>query len=277
VKYRRTAVNAFNLLAALACAASVQSHAANYVFAVSEGTSGGQDAVFVQAKFESLAKALSKALGGPVQVLVAREFERLEQGMAEKRYDLVMARPSDYPARGVRDYGYSLVATAKPDGQCVFIANKGTAPLKKLDEIRGKRISLPEQTSYMARFCTAELREHGVKVATENVKYHREQGAVAYALEAGVADIGGIASYSGVMKSWEKKGGVFVWKSRTRPYLPLVAGPAITPAQIAAMRKVLDEISATPDSPILKTMEVKGFDTAANDRLLQLLKWIEQK
>lgn len=267
----------FNSLLACLCLASFNAAAANYVLAVSEGTSGGQDAVFVQAKFESLAKALGKALGGPVQVLVAREFERLEQGMQEKRYDLVMARPSDYPARGVRDYGYSLVATAKPDGQCVFIANKGTPPLKKLDEIKGKRISLPEQTSYMARFCTAELREHGVKVNAETVKYHREQGAVAYALEAGVADYGGIASYSGVMKSWEKKGGAFVWKSRVQPYLPLVAGPAITSAQIAAMRKVLDEITATPDSAILKTMEIKGFDTANNDRLLNLLKWIEQK
>ena len=268
-------LSAVALLTLLVASSSL--HAADkLVLAVSEGTSGGQDAVFVQAKFEGLAQAISKALGVPVQVLVAREFERLEQGMKDKRFDLVIARPSDYPARGIRDYGYSLVATAKPDGQCLFIARKGTAPFKSLKEISGKRISLPEETSYMARLCRAELREQGINVQTEQIKFHREQGAVAYAVENSFADIGGVASYSGVAKSWEKKG-VIVWRSRAQPYQPLVAGPDVTPAQVQKMRKLLDEISADPNSPMLKRLEIKGFDTAKNDRLLDLLKWIEAK
>ena len=228
-------LSAVALLTLLVASPSV--HAAEkLVLAVSEGTSGGQDAVF----------------------------------------DLVIARPSDYPARGIRDYGYSLVATAKPDGQCLFIARKGTAPFKSLKEISGKRISLPEETSYMARLCRAELREQGINVQTEQIKFHREQGAVAYAVENSFADIGGVASYSGVAKSWEKKG-VIVWRSRAQPYQPLVAGPDVTPAQVQKMRKLLDEISADPNSPMLKRLEIKGFDTAKNDRLLDLLKWIEPK
>ena len=70
-------------------------------------------------------------------------------------------------------------------------------------EIKGKRISLPrtEYSVHGARFCTAELREHGVKGQCRDCRHHREQGAVAYALPKAfsVADYGGIAPYSGVM------------------------------------------------------------------------------
>ena len=40
-----------------------------------------------------------------VSVVFAREFATLENGMKDGRFDLVMARPSDYPARGMRDNG----------------------------------------------------------------------------------------------------------------------------------------------------------------------------
>lgn len=37
----------------------------------------------------------------------------------------------------------------------------------------------------MTKFCRAELRDHGVAVERENVRYTREQATIAIALQAG--------------------------------------------------------------------------------------------
>ena len=97
-------------------------HSASYLtFGVSEGTSGGLDHAQVIAKYEGLANVLSKSLGQKVNVVFVREFKALEAGMKDGRFDFVMARPSDYPARALRDYNYRFVASALPDGQCLIV------------------------------------------------------------------------------------------------------------------------------------------------------------
>lgn len=242
---------------------------------VSEGTSGGQDAAIVQGRYEPLAQLIGKAIGAPVRVLVARDFELLAQAIAEQRPDFVMARPSDYPARGIRDHGYQLIATAKPDGQCVFIGPKGAKPWSSITEATSKPLALPEERSYMARFCRAELRREGVTPGP--IKFHSEQGAVGYAVENGFFPVGGVASYSSVARNWEKSGGVILWKSAPRPYLPLIAKKTISPPQIAKIREALRAASVDAESPIRKALGITGFDTSEDDRLMKLLAFIEGK
>lgn len=242
---------------------------------VSEGTSGGQDSVIVQGRYEPLAQLIGRAVGANVRVLVARDFELLAKAIEEQRADFVVARPSDYPARGVRDHGYQLVATAKPDGQCVFIGPKGAKPWSSLREASGKPLALPEERSYMARFCRAELRREGVTPGP--IKFHSEQGAVGYAVENGFFPVGGVASYSSIARNWEKNGGVVLWKSAPQPYLPLIAKKTVTSAQIAKIREALRAASADADAPVRKALGINGFDTADDDRLMKLLAFIEAK
>jgi phosphonate transport system substrate-binding protein len=173
------------------------------VLGISEGTSGGLDHAQVITKYQGLAEVIGKALKAKVSVVFAREFKQLEEGMQTGRFDLVMARPSDYPARGMRDYGYSYIASTKPDGQCFVIVPKGSA-LKTINDVKGQRIALPEQIAYMSRFCAAELRDKGILVGKENVQFVREQAAVGFYLDNKFADVGGVASYSGIAKKWEK-------------------------------------------------------------------------
>jgi len=87
---------------------------------ISEGTSGGLDHAQVIGKYQGLADTIGKSIKRKVQVVFVREFAQLEEGMATGRLDLVMARPSDYPARGVSKYGYKFVASARPDGNCLI-------------------------------------------------------------------------------------------------------------------------------------------------------------
>lgn len=245
------------------------------VLGISEGTSGGTDHARVIAKYGGLAEALGRALKRKVSVVFLREFASMEEGMKSGRLDLLMARPSDYPARGMRDQGYQFIASAKPDGQCIVIAGK-TSPLQKLDDARGKRWVMPEQVSYMSRFCAAELRDRGIKVATEKVQFVREQGAVPFYIDNTFADVGVVASYSGVAKNLEKTGHKVLHKSILQPYFPLVAHKRFTPEQVRSMQA---ELAKLPDSDVgkevLTTIGIKAFDTQAGERMVPLLKWLE--
>jgi phosphonate transport system substrate-binding protein len=261
--------------AALALACCAPAWAQSLLLAVSEGTSGGLDHAQAIAKYQGLADVIGRSLHRKVDVVFAREFDQLEQGMKSHRFDFVMARPSDYPARGMKLYGYGFLASARPDGQCLIVARKDSG-IRTVADLKGKRIVMPEPAAYMTKFCRAELRDQGVILDSEKVHYVREQGAVTFYLENNLADAGGIASYSGVAKKWAKDGLPIVHKSRTQPYFPLIAGPGITEAQRADIRKALAAMPSSPtDQPVLKTIGVEAFDTEGEARLASLLDWLD--
>lgn len=263
------------LILALSLALPLPSQAdSDLVLAVSEGTSGGLDHAQVIAKYKGLADALGRGMKTTVNVVFIREFSALEEGLKTSRFAFVIARPSDYPARGMRDHGYNYVASAKPDGQCYIVVGKGS-PLKTLDDIKGKKIVMPEKAAYMSRFCAAELRDKGIDLGKENVQYVREQAAVGFYLDNKFAEVGAIASYSGIGKKWEADGNRILHKSVAQPYFPLVAYGKIRPDQIQAVQKELLALSNSESGQeLLKRIGVKEFDTGAEDRMRALLKWM---
>lgn len=244
------------------------------IMAVSEGTSGGLDHARVREKYGGLAEVIARATGRKVNLVFAREFATLDEGMQSGRLDLVFARPSDYPARGMRDHGYRFVASASPDGQCLVIVPKDS-PIKALAEAKGKRWVLPEQVSYMSRFCTAELRDRGILVAGEKVQFVREQAAVPFYMNNKFSDVGAVASYSGVAKKLDSDGFRVLHASVKQPYFPLVAGKQLSAEQIRAIQAALAALPSTDEGKaVLKSIGVQGFDTTSGERLKQLLAWI---
>ena len=268
------------LMAALTLSAQAENPTHNksphktIILAVSEGTSGGIDTKTAQAKYRGLADQLGKALGVEVSISFVREFAQLEQGMKEKSFDLVMARPSDYPARGLRDYGYHFIATAKPAGRCILIVPKDS-PLKTIRDAHGKNFIFPEKEAYMTRFCSAELRDKGINLGNENVHYVREQGAIPFALENGISQVGGIASYSGAYSKWTAAGHRVLHESVEQPYFPVIASPSLTTEQVTRARETLIGLeSSNAGREILKQLSIAGFVTTEEARLRQLLKWL---
>ncbi|MCW5671104.1 MAG: PhnD/SsuA/transferrin family substrate-binding protein [Hydrogenophaga sp.] len=261
-----------SLLALSLCAGTAQ--AKDLILAISEGTSGGTDHARVIAKYQGLADVIGKSINQKVNVVFIREFSSLEEGMKERRFALAMARPSDFPARGMRDYGYQYVASAKPDGQCLIVVPKEST-YKTVADIKGKRLVLPEPAAYMAKFCASALRDAGIDIAKENVQRVREQGAVPFYLTNKFADVGGVASYSGVAKSLDKSGHRVLHTSVSQPYFPLIVDREFTPAQIEAMQKAL---RALPESEagqaVLKSVGIQAFDTSAEKKLRELLGWL---
>lgn len=244
------------------------------VMGVSEGSSGGLDHAQVINKYQGLADVIGRSIKRKVNVIFIREFAALEDGLKHSRFDFAMARPSDYPARAVKSYGYHYLATAAPQGQCYLIVPKGS-PVKTVADIKGRRIALPEPAAYMTRFCRAALRDAGIDLARENVQHVREQGAVAFYLQNNFADVGGVASYSGVARTWEKDGQRILHKSAPQPYFPLIAAKHITQAQRDAIQKSLQAMTENAaDREILKRIGIDGFEVDAEPRLRALLDWL---
>lgn len=263
-------------LTAVSSVSPVSARAEDLVLAVSEGTSGGLDAGQVIAKYKDLADAVGRGMKAKVNVVFVRDFATLEEGLKTSRYAFVMARPSDYPARGMRDSGYNYVASAKPDGQCYIVVKKDS-PLKTLNDIKGKKIAMPEKVAYMSKFCAAELRTKGIDLDKEAVNYVKEQAAVAFYLDNKFAEVGAIASYSGVGKNWEKNGDRILHKSIPQPYFPLVAYRKVRPEQIKAVQTELLSLSENPaGQELLKRIGVKEFDTGAEAKMRELPKWLGQ-
>jgi len=249
-------------------------HAKDLILAISEGSSGGTDHARVIVKYQGLADAIGKSINQKVNVVFIREFDALEDGLKNKRFDLAMARPSDYPARGIRDHGYQYVASARPDGQCLIIVPK-ESPYQKLADIKGKRIVLPDASSYMARFCAAELRDQGINLDKERIERVREQGAVPFYLSNKFGDVGGVASYAGVAKSLDKSGHRVLHTSVSQPYFPLIAHQSFDAAKIAAMQSALRALPETePGRAVLKSVGIQGFDATTEKRLRNLLPWL---
>lgn len=265
----------FLLAAAAGACLHLPAHAqGELTLGVSEGTSGGLDHARVIAKYGGLAEVIGRALKRKVQVVFVREFASLEEGIRSGRLDLVMARPSDYPARAVRDHGYSFVASARPEGQCLIVTGKDSN-LQSLAQAHGARWVVPEQVSYMSRFCTAELRDRGIVLASEKVQFVREQAAVTFYLDNKFADIGAIASYSGPAKVLDKSGHRVLHRSASQPYFPLVAGKRLSIEQVRAIQAELTALSQTDAGrDVLKAVGVQSFDTTSGDRLRALLGWL---
>lgn len=244
------------------------------VFAISEGTSGGISSDAVKVKYQALTEIMSRTINREITIAFVREFSALERGMKEQQFDLVVARPSDYPARGLRDYSYAFVATAKPDGHCKLLVH-ADSPLKTVADIKGKRIILPEQKAYMSRFCAAELRDQGILLEKEKVDYVREQGAIPFAIDTTISQVGAVASYSGAYKQWKKDGKRILFESRPQPYMPLIASSSISPEQVIKLQAALTDLSNTDEGKkILIQLGITDFVTTEEVRLRELLAWL---
>lgn len=251
------------------------SAAGEWMIAISEGTSGTQSSLEVMARYEDLVAFIGRAVNRKVRFFLARDFEMLEDGMKRNAYQLVLARPSDYPARAVRDYGYQLVTTVRGGGNIRVIVTKDS-PLKSVQEIRGKRIAFPEDISYAARVATATLRDNGVDIRKEkSVQFFRDQAAIGFTLESKLADVGAVMSYSGVGRDWEKKGGRVLLDGPKQPYMPLVASPRVAVADIITLRNALIGLDQSPNGrAILQRVGVPGFESRDAKDLLTLLSWL---
>ena len=245
------------------------------VLAINEGASGSLTAVDVLFRYEEFNKQiLEKALGAPITLVAVRSTKELRNAVATGAYTLVMSRPADVLAEAIRDHGYQAVVSAKEPAYALFIVNKDS-PLKSIADIKGKSIVVPDRYAYMWRIANAMMRDNKISMADERIRSINDQAAIGWSMEKGFFDVGVVASFSGVGRTWEKNGGRVIARSPEVPNMPLIASPKVSAARVQKLRAALVSLDSTESGQaILKHMGVVGFKEAPPQTFIDLTKWL---
>jgi len=243
-------------------------------FAISEGGSGNLTAVDILFRYEEFNKIVEKALRAPVTMVAVRDIQTLRRSVATGAYALVMSRPADVLAEAVRDHGYQVVVSSKEPAHALFIVNKDSS-LKRITDIRGKSIVVPDRNAYMWRIANAMMRDSKISMANERVRSMNDQAAIGWSMESGFFDVGVVASFSGVGRTWEKNGGRVIARSPEVPNTPLIASPKVSAAGVQKLRAALVSLESTESGmAILKQIGVAGFKETPPQTFIELTKWL---
>jgi ABC-type phosphate/phosphonate transport system substrate-binding protein len=244
------------------------------VMAINEGAAGNLTATDIVFRYETFKPVVEKALGTPITLVAVRDSKELRRSLASSSFALVLSRPADILAEAVRDYGYQAVVSSTEPAHAIFIVKKDS-PLTTITDIKGKKIVTPDRYAYMWRIANAMMRDAKISIASEQVRTMSDQAAIGWSMEGGFFDVGVVASYSGVGRTWEKNGGRVIARSPEVPNTPLIASPKVSPAQVQKLRTALVSLDSTPGGPaILKSIGITGFKEASSRSLVDLVAWL---
>ena len=261
-------------LAVLAFSGTVHAAPAGLLLGINEGTSGSDSYLDMQDKYKPLARYLSNQLKRPVTVESARSLSSLDYNLKNRRYDLVLIRPSHIAAQAMRDDGYRLVVAAKGEAITQFIV-RNDSPLKSATDLKDKKIALPDEQAYPTRVALAMLRDKGIQPNQNTLTYYRQQEAVGHDVAQKVQDVGVVVSYSKVAKNWAAQGGRVLWQSPALPFWSVSASPKVDDATLNAAKTALLSLNKTPDgNAVLKHIGVEEFVAGAQAPYLTMLKWV---
>src|SRR5215472_10136802 len=82
------------------------------IFAINEGAAGNMTATDILFRYESFKPVVEKAIGQQIVLLAVRNAKELRGALSTGAYALVLSRPADTLAEGVRDYGYQAVVSS---------------------------------------------------------------------------------------------------------------------------------------------------------------------
>lgn len=244
------------------------------LFAISEGVVGLQDSAEILGKYQELGEVISKAIGRPVTLVLARDFANLEQNLKSQHYDLALARPTLYPARAIRDYQYKLVALSGQVAHATFIV-KGDSQIKTIKDVQNAKFLMSEETAYITKVALASLREAGVDTKKLSVRYTKSPGAIEFGIDNNMADVGVVVSDSRVARNWEKKGGRIIHRGPDRPFSPIIASPKLDAEEMQKIRNALVNLNTSDEGKkLLQRTGMNRFTAAPEQALLTVLAWL---
>jgi len=244
------------------------------VMAINEGAAGNLTATDILFRYEGFKPVVEKALGAPITLIAVRDSKELRRYLASSSFALVLSRPADVLAEAVRDHGYQAVVSSTEPAHAIFIVKKDS-PLTSITDIKGKKIVTPDRYAYMWRIANAMMRDNKIPMANEQVRTMSDQAAIGWSMESGFFDVGVVASFSGVGRTWEKKGGRVIARSPELPNTPMIASPKISSGQVQKLRAALVSLDSTPGGgAILKNIGIVGFKEASSRSLVDLIAWL---
>jgi ABC-type phosphate/phosphonate transport system substrate-binding protein len=244
------------------------------VLAINEGAAGSMTATDIVFRYEQFKQVVEKAIGAPVTLVAVRDARMLRKSVQTGAFALVLSRPADVLAEAVRDYGYQAVVVSQEPAHALFIVKK-ESPLKTIGDVKGKSILTPDRYAYMWRIANAMMRDSKISMVNEQVRSMSDQAAIGWSMEGGFFDVGVVASFSGVGRTWEKKGGRVIARSPELPNTPMIASQKISSAQVQKLRAALIALRTSESgAAILKDVGVPGFKETSSQTFIDLITWL---
>lgn len=251
--------------------------AGSLLFAVNEGTSSSTDAIFMKGKYSPLAEYLSAASGEKIVLETPKVLSIVDRNLKNKRYDVLLVRPSHLSARAMRDHGYRLLAAANGDAKVHFIV-RGDSKLRELADIKGHSVAMPDPLAYPTHLGLAVLRDKGIKPGLENIHYMDRQDAVAMVVSSGMSEVGVVMSYSKPGSDWQKNGGRFLYTKGNLPYWSIIVSPSVPPQTVERLKRALLALNGSAKhGGLLADLGIAGFNDGKQQAYLDMLEWVEGK
>ncbi len=242
---------------------------------INEGTSSSLDALFLRQKYAAFASHLGTAAGKPVRLETSNVLPILVRNIGKSKYDVLLVRPSHISAQAMRDHGYRLLVTAKGESKLHFLV-RGDSPLRTLEDVRGKRIAIPNDLAYPSQLAQAVLRDAGLKDERSHILVMDRQDAVSYAVREGMADVGVVMSYSRPAADWQGLGGRFLYTKEGLPYWSVIVSNQVSEAEANRLRDALLALGKTPKGQgILREIGIEAFQPGTQQPYLDMLAWVE--
>jgi len=258
---------------ALALTAGMPAHA--LVLGITEGVTYHATDSQIEARFEPIADALSKAIKQPVTLRVLSSYDNMREALRQQQIDLAFIHPAHVAFEATKTGRYkAMVWTAGFTEYKVSFLCKDTQPIANWTGVVGKNLVTPDPDSVTAVMTRAMLREHGIDGTSVTFKTTRYQDAVPFYVEHGFAAYGATAA-KGVIKTWKDAGGKTCAESRPVPIKQWLASSKLDTALTSAVRDTLLGLSQSDaGKKALTVSSYSGFVPPSTDVEKTLTAWL---
>ena len=238
------------------------------VFAVTEGVTYQATPKEIRDKFTPLAEVIGKAVGRHVKIVLVPAYNDVRAGMAKQEYDIAYIHPAHVSMAEIKAGRYRAVAwTTGFTEHTVSLMIKSDAPLKTMDDLKGRTLVTPDPDSITAVMVRAMFRGEKLTATAEReppptlvrVITTRYQDAVPFYIDNGFASAGATAA-NAVVKAWTDKGGKVLVRSRPVPIKQIIVSTKMPEDEQQKIRAALLTLrDSKPGRDALEAVGYKGF------------------
>ncbi len=225
----------------------------------------GKSPRMISIEYREMSKYLSAKLGQPVIVEPVQSYQRYMERAKQKRYHFMYGPPSMVMEANALA-GYEPVAKVPGLLSAAFMS-MADGPIAFPEDMKGKRIGMPEENSLMTMLAFAKLREMKINPRKyfSNVMVFNDANDVISALKLGMIDVG--VANSGLYNAWSAQGHNLnlVLQSPGAPHLTFAVRGDLPAETKAKLRDAL--LTAHKDAGMangyLKRTGFPGFEAAS--------------
>lgn len=206
--------------------------------------------------FAPIAAELSQALGKPVHFRVTPTYDDFTAALTEQKFDIVHINPFDYVQYG-RSNGYQPLV-ARSEGLYAAFSVKAGSPIKRLSDLRGKRLGTPPRSGAVTYLARAAVIQVGIRPEEVTVRHFANHLACLQQLQIGSVDA--CATSAPAARVFEAQLGLKlqpIGHSRTVPHVLFAAHRRIPSAEREKIKAALLASSLSTVDPTLRALFIE--------------------